>query len=477
VTHSITLIEGDGIGPEVVGAARKVIDAIGLPIHWEVCEAGAKVFKKGLATGVPPETIDSIKRTKVVLKGPLETPVGYGEKSANVTLRALFETYANTRPVRQIPGIHTPFSDRPIDFVIVRENVEDLYAGIEYLQTPSVAEALKLITRKGSEKIIRFAFELARAEGRHKVHCATKANILKLTEGLFKKTFEDVSKDYPDIEAHHIIIDNCAHQLVVRPEEFDVIVTTNLHGDIISDLGSGLVGGLGVAPSANIGDEVAIFEAVHGSAPDIAGKNLVNPTALLFSSVLMLRHLKEFEAAERIEQALLYTLGVQKAFLKDLDKTSTLTTTAFTDLVIQNLGKKTDFWPQRPYKPLILPVVQIPSQEVLRKEVGVDLYIESSLSADMLGKSLEEIALPSPFNLKMISNRGVQVYPAIGDIKPDTVDHWRARFFLKDKNNVVTDKDIFDLTAHIGRHHRWMHLEKLNDFNQSPGFTKAQGEE
>jgi isocitrate dehydrogenase len=477
MTHSITLIEGDGIGPEVVGAARKVIDALGLSIHWEPCEAGAKVFKKGLVTGVPPETIDSIKRTQIVLKGPLETPVGYGEKSANVTLRALFETYANTRPVRQIPGIHTPFSDRPIDFVIVRENVEDLYAGIEYLQTPSVAEALKLITRKGSEKIIRFAFELARAEGRHKVHCATKANILKLTEGLFKKTFEDVSKDYPDIEAHHIIIDNCAHQLVVRPEEFDVIVTTNLHGDIISDLGSGLVGGLGVAPAANIGDEVAIFEAVHGSAPDIAGTNSVNPTALLFSSILMLRHLKEFEAAACIEQALLYTLGVQKAFLKDLDKTSTLTTTAFTDLVIQNLGKKTDFWPPRPYKPLNLPVVHLPSQDVPRKEVGIDLYIESSLSPETLGKSLEEIALPSPFNLKMISNRGVQVYPAIGGIKPETVDHWRARFFLKDENTLMTDKDVLDLTAHISHHHRWMHLEKLNDFNHAPAFTKTQGEE
>ncbi|MBI2707614.1 MAG: NADP-dependent isocitrate dehydrogenase [Proteobacteria bacterium] len=477
MTHSVTLIEGDGIGPEVVEAARRIIDATGLPIHWDVCEAGAKVFKQGLATGVPPETIESIKQTKVVLKGPLETPVGYGEKSANVTLRALFETYANTRPVRQIPGIQTPFSGRSIDFVIVRENIEDLYAGIEYLQTPSVAEALKLITRKGSEKIIRFAFELARAEGRHKVHCATKANILKLTEGLFKKTFEDISKEYPDIEAHHIIIDNCAHQLVVRPEDFDVIVTTNLHGDIISDLGSGLVGGLGVAPAANIGDEVAIFEAVHGSAPDIAGKNMVNPTALLFSSVLMLRHLKEFETAERIEQSLLYTLGVQKAFLKDLDKNSTLTTTAFTDLVIQNLGKKTDFWPIRPYKPLRLPLVQNPSEDVPRKEVGFDLYIESSLSSEKLGKSLGTIALPSPFELKMISNRGVQVYPAIGGIRPDTVDHWRARFFLKDKNTTITDKDIFDLTAQIALHHQWMHLEKLNEFNHAPAFTKAQGEE
>ena len=268
---SVTLIEGDGVGPEVTQAAKRVIEATGLDIEWEVCEAGAKIFKKSLPTGIPQETIDSITRTKVALKGPLETPVGYGEKSANVTLRALFATYANTRPVRHIPGIKTPFKEHDIDFIVVRENLEDLYAGIEYLQTPTVAEALKLITRKGSEKIIRFAFELARAEGRKKVHCATKANILKLTEGLFKRTFEEVSQDYPDVEALHIIIDNCAHKMVVHPEGFDVIVTTNLNGDIISDLGSGLVGGLGVAPAANIGDEVAIFEAVHGSAPPLAG--------------------------------------------------------------------------------------------------------------------------------------------------------------------------------------------------------------
>ena len=314
MTKRVTLIEGDGIGPEVVRSARRVIDAIGLNIEWEICQAGAEVFKKGLATGVPQETIDSIMRTRVALKGPLETPIGYGEKSANVTLRALFETYANTRPVRQVPGIKTAFMDRNIDFVVVRENVEDLYAGIEYDQTPTVAEALKLITRKGSEKIIRFAFELARAEGRKKVHCATKANILKLTEGLFKRVFEEVAPDYPDIEANHIIIDNCAHQLVLRPEIFDVLVTTNLHGDIISDLGSGLVGGLGVAAAANIGTEAAIFEAVHGSAPKHAGKNTINPTALLFTAALMLRHLEEFKAADMLEQSLLYTLGIQKVF-------------------------------------------------------------------------------------------------------------------------------------------------------------------
>lgn len=476
MTKTITLIEGDGIGPEIISAARQVVEATNIKIQWEICEAGAKTFNKGLATGVPLETIDSLKRTQIALKGPLETPVGYGGKSANVTLRTLFETYANTRPIRCIPGIQTPFSDRHIDFVVIRENVEDLYAGIEYLQTPNVAEGLKLITRKGSEKIIRFAFEFARSEGRHKVHCATKANILKLTEGLFKSVFEDVAKDYPDIEAHHIIVDNCAHQMVIRPEAFDVIVTTNLQGDILSDLGSGLVGGLGVAPAANIGDEVSIFEAVHGSAPDIAGKNIVNPTAILLSAVLMLRHIKEFAAAHAIEQSLLYTLGIQKLYPKDLDKSSTVTTTSFTEAVIQNLGKETNFWQSRPFKPLHIPKIKEAPKNVLRKDVGVDIYIESNLSSEMLGESLEKISLPSPFFLKMISNRAIQVYPAISNINVDTVDHWRARFLLRNDNALPMDKNILDLVEAIGREHRWMHIEKLCEFNHSPAFTKAQGE-
>lgn len=474
---AVTLIEGDGIGSEVVQAAQRVLKAMGVKIQWELCDAGANVFKKGLATGVPQETIDSLMRTKIALKGPLETPVGYGEKSANVTLRALFETYANTRPVRQIPGIETLFKDRAIDFVVVRENVEDLYAGIEYMQTPSVAEALKLITRKGSEKIIRFAFELARAEGRKTVHCATKANILKLTEGLFKKVFEEVAPDYPDIQAQHIIIDNCAHQMVVRPEMFDVIVTTNLHGDIISDLGSGLVGGLGVAAAANIGEDVAIFEAVHGSAPDIAGKNIVNPTAFLFTTALLLRHLNLFDAATTLEQALLYTLGIEKAFPRDLDKTSSLGTREFTDIVIQNLGKTTTFWPPRTYKPLHLPPLPIPPQNLSCKEVGFDIFIESSLSPEALGAQLEELCFASPFELKMISNRGIQVYPPLGVLATDTVDHWRARFFLQNKEAPLKDLDILQFVQTLGMSQRWMHIEKLYEFDGSPGFTKAQGEE
>ncbi|MFI5255451.1 MAG: isocitrate/isopropylmalate family dehydrogenase, partial [Candidatus Limnocylindrales bacterium] len=245
--HRVTVIPGDGVGPEVTRSAVRIIEAAGVAVDWEEADAGAEVFKRGDSSGVPRETRESIERTKVVLKGPLETPVGFGEKSANVTLRKLFETYANVRPARELPGVPTRYSGEGVDLVIVRENIEDLYAGVEYLQTPDVAAGLKIISRKGSEKIIRYAFELARREGRTKVSCATKANIMKLTEGMFKRIFEQMAPEYPGITAEHIIIDNAAHQLVKEPAQFDIIVTTNLNGDIISDLASGLVGGLGFA--------------------------------------------------------------------------------------------------------------------------------------------------------------------------------------------------------------------------------------
>src|SRR5205085_801170 len=287
----------DGIGPECIHATRRILEAAGAAIEWEERHAGESIFKKGVASGVPPETLESVRKTRVVLKGPLGTPVGYGEKSANVTLRKLFETYGNIRPVRELPGVPTPYSGRGIDLVVVRENVEDLYAGVEHMETPGVAQCLKVISRKGCEKIVRLGFEFARAEGRKKLACATKSNIMKLTEGMLKRTFEEIAKEYPDIESWHIIIDNCAHQLVKKPEQFDVIVTTNMNGDIISDLTSALVGGLGFAPSANLGNEVAIFEAVHGSAPKYAGKDVINPTAVLGAEVLLLRHLGEFDSA------------------------------------------------------------------------------------------------------------------------------------------------------------------------------------
>ncbi|MEY2731668.1 MAG: hypothetical protein RLZZ588_393, partial [Chloroflexota bacterium] len=264
--HAVTIIPGDGVGPEVALATRRILDAAaargGVAFDWEEAEAGASVFLKGDQTGVPQATRDSIERTRVALKGPLETPVGFGEKSANVTLRKLFETYANVRPARELPGIPTRYKGEGVDMVIVRENIEDLYAGIEHLQTHDVAQAVKLITRKGSEKIIRFAYELALRESRKRVTTASKANILKFTEGMFKRIGEELAAEYAPVEANHLIIDNVAHQMVKDPAQFDVIVATNLHGDIISDLASGLVGGLGFASSANYGDEVAIFEAV-----------------------------------------------------------------------------------------------------------------------------------------------------------------------------------------------------------------------
>jgi isocitrate dehydrogenase len=475
--HLVTLIPGDGIGPECVASARRIVEAAGASVEWEEREAGAEVFKKGLPSGVPTETIESIDRTRVVLKGPLETPVGFGEKSANVTLRKLFETYANVRPVRELPGVRTPYSGRGIDLVVVRENVEDLYAGIEHLQTPGVAQTLKLISRKGCEKIVRFAFELAIAEGRSTVHCATKANIMKLSEGMLKRTFEEIAPEYPGIEAYHIIVDNCAHQLVKRPEQFDVIVTTNMNGDILSDESSALIGGLGYAPSANIGTDVAIFEAVHGSAPKYTGKDVINPTAVIGAAILMLRHLGEFEAAATIEHAILVTLeqGTLTGDVLGYDKGTP--TSAYTDAIIANLGKRSERWQVRDYKPINLPRVSDRPDFVAaeqRSVVGLDVFVESPLGPEELGASLRDLTDGMALELRSISNRGRQVYPPTG-ATADMVDHYACRFALKDPGE-LSDDAVHDLLARVSTRHRWMHLEKLQEFDGELAFTKAQGE-
>ena len=477
-THHVTLIPGDGIGPECVRAAQRIIQSTGATVEWEEREAGAEVFKKGLPSGVPPETIESIDRTRVVLKGPLETPVGFGEKSANVTLRKLFETYANVRPVRELPGVTTPYSGRGIDLVVVRENVEDLYAGIEHMQTPGVAQALKLISRKGCEKIVRFAFELAIAEGREKVHCATKANIMKLSEGLLKRTFEEIAPEYSGVEANHIIVDNCAHQLVKRPEQFDVIVTTNMNGDILSDLTSALVGGLGYAPSANIGTDVAIFEAVHGSAPKYAGKDVINPTAVVLSAVLMLRHLGEFDAAADIEHAILVTLeqGTLTGDVVGYDKGTP--TSAYADAIIGNLGKRSKRWQVRDYKPISLPSVASRPDFVRPAEravVGLDLFVESPLDPEELGTSLRALTDDTNLELKSVSNRGRQVFPPTG-ATADMVDHYACRFIIRQDPGDLSDGAVHDLLQRVSTEHRWMHIEKLQEFDGELGFTRAQGE-
>ena len=474
----VTLIPGDGIGPEVTEATCRILDAAGVKIAWERCEAGAAVFKAGLPSGVPSETIASIQATRVALKGPLETPVGYGEKSANVTLRKLFETFGNLRPVKEMPGVTTPYSGRGIDLVIVRENVEDLYAGIEHQQTAGVAQCLKLMSRTGCEKIVRLAFEVARAESRKTVHCATKANIMKLTEGLMKRTFEAVAKEYPDIEAHHIIVDNCAHQLVRTPEQFEVIVTSNMNGDILSDLTSGLVGGLGFAPGANIGSDVAIFEAVHGSAPKYAGKNVINPTAVLQSAIMMLRYLDEPRAARTVEDALLVTLE-RGTYTRDVRVEGSVSTTAFTDAVIAHLGQRPERWHARDIRALDVPAsTRTPDylHVKTRRTVGVDVFVEAELEPEALGAEMSAVAEGLPLRLKMISNRGTKVYPSTG-ARPACVDHWRCRFVLRDGHSALHDDAIVALLGRVTPIHRWMHVEKLEEINGEAGFTKAQGEE
>ena len=475
----VTVIPGDGIGPEVIGAARRVIAATGVRIAWEECEAGAAVFRRGLPSGVPTETITSIADTRVVLKGPLETPVGHGEKSANVTLRKLFETYGNLRPVRELPGVPTPFSGRGIDLVIVRENVEDLYAGIEHMQTPGVAQCLKIMSRKGCEKIVRLAFEVAVSQGRRSVHCATKANIMKHTEGLLKRTFEEIAREYPDIEARHIIVDNCAHQLVRAPEQFEVIVTSNMNGDILSDLTSGLIGGLGFAPGANIGNDVAIFEAVHGSAPTIAGTDTANPTAVLLTSAMLLRHIGEFGAARQVEDAVTCTLE-DGIFTRDVHAEGAVSTTAFTDAVIARLGRQPRAAaPAREHKPLQLPQLEARPDFVAagrRRAIGADIFVEAAATPESLGQSLEALAESTQLKLKMISNRGTKVYPPSGAIT-DCVDHWRCRFVMRDADAELSDEILFDLLHRVKSRHQWMHIEKLSEFDGALGFTRAQGED
>ncbi|MFY8221614.1 MAG: NADP-dependent isocitrate dehydrogenase [Pirellulales bacterium] len=476
--HAVTVIPGDGIGPECVAAAVEIVNATGVGIDWIERHAGERVFKQGIASGVPQDTIDSINSTRVVLKGPLGTPVGFGEKSANVTLRKLFETFANIRPVRELPGVSTPYSGQGIDLVVVRENVEDLYAGIEHMQTPDVAQCLKLISAKGSEKIIRTAFEFARSEGRQSLACATKANIMKLTEGEVKRTFERIAPEYPDIKSWHVIIDNCAHQLVKKPAQFDVIVTTNMNGDIISDLTSALVGGLGFAPSANLGNGIAIFEAVHGSAPKYAGKDVINPTAVILSSVMMLKYLGEFEAAAAIEHAVLTTLLDGKLTGDVVGYDKGVRTSDYTKAVIKNLGRKAEGWKVRTSKPIKMP--QLSRNQVFRaaktKEVvGADIFVESAIVPAELGPALEAISAQAPLKLKMISNRGTKVYPD-GNPNIDCVSQHRCRFMTRSGSPIAFD-DALALARRINEQHEVCHIERLLRIDGADGFTKAQGED
>ena len=329
--HTITLINGDGIGPEISESVQKIIAASGLEINWDIQTAGADVIESE-GVPLPDRVLESIKRNKVALKAPVTTPIGKGFRSVNVQLRKALDLYANLRPCKNLPGVETRFKD--VDIVVVRENTEDLYAGVEEKIDEDTAHSIKIITRKASERICKFAFEYAIKNNRHEVCAVSKANIMKLSDGLFLESFRNVAKDYPQITSKEILVDNLCMQLVQDPTRFDVLVLPNLYGDIVSDLTAGLIGGLGVAQGANIGLDCAVFEPVHGSAPDIKGQNKANPTALLLSAIEMLKYINEYTYAEKIEKALFKTLSQGH---KTADIGGNLTTTEFTNKIIENL--------------------------------------------------------------------------------------------------------------------------------------------
>ncbi|MCA8922729.1 MAG: isocitrate/isopropylmalate dehydrogenase family protein [Planctomycetes bacterium] len=329
MAHRVTLIPGDGIGPEITDAALRVIEATGVAFEWRRLDVGEVSLAKG-GELLPQEVFDSIRETKVALKGPVATPVGKGHRSVNVTIRKTLDLYACLRPIKSLPGVKTRFEN--VNFVIVRENTEGLYSGIEHMVTDTVAESLKIITEKGSTRIARFAFEYAKKNGIKRVTAVHKANIMKVSDGLFLRCAQAVRADYPEIDYDEMIVDNCAMQLVRWPEQFGVLVMNNLYGDILSDLGAGLIGGLGVSPGANLNAELALFEPIHGTAPDIAGKGWANPTALLMSAALMLEHLDERAAAAKLRRGLEATLGAGEHVTRDLGGKAS--TTEFADAVI-----------------------------------------------------------------------------------------------------------------------------------------------
>jgi len=464
---NVVLIKGDGIGPEIADAVVEIFKAAEVPINWIEKQAGLNVIDKN-PTGIPDETLDAIKEFKIALKGPTTTPVGKGHKSVNVTLRTMLDLYANVRPAKSLPGIRTRFDN--VDLIIVRENIEDTYSGIEHIQTADVAQGLKLITRPGSIRIAKYAFEMAKLYGRKKVAAIHKANIHKLTDGLFLNCFYEVAEDYPEIKVSDLIVDNTCMQLVTNPERFDVLVLPNLYGDIVSDLSAGLIGGLGVAPGGNIGDNSAIFESVHGSAPDIAGKGIANPTALLLSSLQLLQHIGLHQTSRRIENALMETL---KDGIKTSDLGGKANTIEFTNAIIERLEPYTKDEFKEP-KPLHIKSEQLTTFKERKEDChGVDVFIESHASIPDVPKKIDQL------ELTMISNRGTKVYPGK---PPDIwmVDHHRCRYVAKDENGNylhINDEEIFHLLRELYVNKLdWVHIEKLRMFDGELGYTKAQGE-
>ena len=481
----IAVAKGDGIGPEIMDAVLSIFESAKVDLEYQYVDMGKWVFDKGFSNGMTPEAQQAIESLGILFKGPMETPKGKGVKSVNVTARKTWNTYANKRTFQTLHGVDTVFSKAgiPIDITIVRENIEDTYGGIEHMLTNDVALSRRFITRPGSLQVIKYAFEMAKKKGARRITCGHKANIMKLTDGLFLEVFYEVAKDYPELQADDVIVDDLCMKLVTKPNLFDVVVLTNLQGDIVSDLCAGLVGGLGFAPSANIGDHISIFEAVHGTAPDITGKNIANPTALLLSGIGMLRHLGLMEKAAMIENALLFTLESGKHTGDFGDKnTPSLNTTEFAATIVANFGKT----PLHNPKPILdnhyvtptnFKLEHNPMLETIDNNsefiVGVDMFIESNEQPNLVAEKCLKHTMDL-FKLVTISNRGTQVWPT-GSVFTNLVNQYRVRF--ESIGNVpVTQTDILELYRHLMGDFKICSTELLNMWGDKKAYSLAQGQ-
>ncbi|WP_448699439.1 NADP-dependent isocitrate dehydrogenase [Mucilaginibacter sp. AW1-3] len=483
----IAVAQGDGIGPEIMDAVLKIFDANDVQLEYEFVEMGKSIFDAGHSTGMTTAAKEAIEKYGILFKGPMETPKGKGVKSINVTARKVWNTYANQRDFRSLNGVNTVFSKAgiPINITIIRENIEDTYGGIEHLLTYDVAVGRRIITRPGSAQVIRYAFEMARRKGLKKLACAHKANIMKLTDGMFLEVFQEIAKEYPDIESSDIIVDDLCMKLVSKPEMFEAIVLTNLQGDIVSDLCAGLVGGLGFAPSANIGDNISIFEAVHGTAPDIAGKGIANPTALLLSGIGMLRFLGFSSQAAQIENALLYTLeqGVHTGDFGDRS-TPASNTMQFADAIIANLGKipakgaveATGDIEMKSHVAHLSKNKLTVTEGIVEEMVGVDIFVEAGdmQPNELAAMAKRQLTYNDNFELVMISNRGTQVWPT-GSIYTELVNEYRVRFEKKE-GKTVTQKELLHIAADFSQDAKVCSVEFLMKFGGKIGYTLAQGQ-
>lgn len=477
----ITVAYGDGIGPEIMDATLHIIQEAGARLDIETIEVGEKVYLRGISAGIEPSSWASLRRTRVFLKAPITTPQGGGYKSLNVTTRTTFGLYANIRPcVSYYPFIETKHPR--MDVVIVRENEEDTYTGIEYQQTHDMMESLKLISRPGSEKIIRYAFEYARSHNRKKVTCFMKDNIMKLTDGLFHKVFDDMAKDYPDIENDSWIVDIGAAKLADTPEVFDVAVMPNLYGDILSDIAAQIAGSVGLAGSANIGDQCAMFEAIHGSAPRRAGQNLANPSGLLLGAVMMLVHINQPDIATRVHNAWLRTIedGIHTydIFVEGVSKQK-VGTKEFAEAVIARLDQQPQTLKAVKYQSASTHAIEtyIPQPSVLTKKelVGVDVYLDwHDGSTQQLVQSLQHNN--NGLELTLLANRGAKIWP---DGLPDTftTDHWRCRFMSSTKGNIISHTQITSLLEHLDHSgFDFIKTENLYTFDHQVGYSLVSGE-